>query len=201
MLRVIRAVLPASEEEQAAAAGGGGGAQAALGPAGGLEPWRQHAEHEGGVRVLTWAGLGRTSLAWCHRHGILYQVRRSGTAAQRSDGVPVTTQPCCQQPCRWPSQAPKQRSFLSHASSTLPALEGPPPRTRLHHHHRHPPPHAPTHAQGKLYLYEGPQQGARQLAAEAVWPDRRVVRVPPDKIGGSEHVVALCPGLGHAGRA
>lgn len=51
--------------------------------------------------------------------------------------------------------------------------------------------------QGKLYLYEGPQPGARQLAVEAVWPDRRVVRVSPDKIGGAEHVVALCPGQRH----
>ncbi|KAL4443584.1 hypothetical protein ABPG75_011321 [Micractinium tetrahymenae] len=126
MLRVIRAALPASEEEQAAAAAGtaaggapGGTGRAAGGPGADQELWRQHAEYEGGVRVLTWAGLGRTSVAWCPRHGIIYQ--------------------------------------------------------------------------GKLYLYEGPQPGAKQLAAEAVWPDRRVVRVPPDKIGGAEHVVALCP--------
>ncbi|KAL4447306.1 hypothetical protein ABPG77_007339, partial [Micractinium sp. CCAP 211/92] len=122
MLRVIRAALPASEEEQAAAAGtaGSGGVPQAAGSLGAdKELWRQHAEYEGSVRVLTWAGLGRTSVAWCPRHGIIYQ--------------------------------------------------------------------------GKLYLYEGPQPGARQLAAEAVWPDRRIVRVPPDKIGGAEHVVAVCP--------
>jgi len=50
------------------------------------------------------------------------------------------------------------------------------------------------HLQGKLYLYEGPQAGARLAGSESVWNDRRVIRVPPDKIGGVEHVVALCPG-------
>ena len=49
--------------------------------------------------------------------------------------------------------------------------------------------------QGKLYLYEGRQPGAMLAATESVWTDRRVIRVPPDKIGGAEHVVALCPGV------
>jgi hypothetical protein len=49
--------------------------------------------------------------------------------------------------------------------------------------------------QGKLYLYEAPQPGAKLAATESVWADRRVIRVPPDKIGGAEHVIALCPGV------
>lgn len=50
-------------------------------------------------------------------------------------------------------------------------------------------------AQGKLYLYESSAPGAKLAATEAVWAaDRRVVRVPPENIGGAEHVVALCPG-------
>ena len=49
--------------------------------------------------------------------------------------------------------------------------------------------------QGKLYLYEGRQPGAKLAASESVWTDRRVIRVPPDKIGSAEHVVALCPGV------
>lgn len=80
MLRVIRAALPTSEEQQAAggASGPGGTAQAAGGPGTDKELWRQHAEYEGRVRVLAWAGLGRTSVAWCPRHGIIYQVRAGG---------------------------------------------------------------------------------------------------------------------------
>lgn len=50
-------------------------------------------------------------------------------------------------------------------------------------------------AQGKLYLYESSTPGAKLVANEAVWAaERRVVRVPPENVGGAEHVVALCPG-------
>ena len=66
-LRVIRAALPASEEQE-----GGGGAQAAA-AAGAQELWRQHAEYEGEVRVLTWTGIGRSSATWCPRYGVVYQ--------------------------------------------------------------------------------------------------------------------------------
>ena len=55
LLRVIRAAVPAGGEQ---------------------ELWRQHAEYEGDVRVLTWAGIGRTSVAWCPRYGIIYQASR-----------------------------------------------------------------------------------------------------------------------------
>lgn len=70
LLRVVRAALPASEP-----AGGGGPAaqQQAAFAAAEQELWRQHAEYEGGMRVLTWGGLGRTSVVWCPRHGIIYQ--------------------------------------------------------------------------------------------------------------------------------
>ncbi|KAL4858517.1 Vacuolar protein sorting-associated protein 13C [Chlorella vulgaris] len=53
--------------------------------------------------------------------------------------------------------------------------------------------HADHQGDGKLYLYEGSKAGAKLAAAESVWTDRRVMRVPPDSIGGVEHVVALCP--------
>lgn len=57
------------------------------------------------------------------------------------------------------------------------------------------PPALPSSAQGKLYLYESAAPGAKLAATEAVWAaERRVVRVPPEQIGGADHVVALCPG-------
>lgn len=56
-------------------------------------------------------------------------------------------------------------------------------------------PALPPSAQGKLYLYESATPGAKLAATEAVWAaERRVVRVPPEQIGGADHVVALCPG-------
>ena len=57
-----------------------------------------------------------------------------------------------------------------------------------------------TYQQGKLYLYESAQPGARLADTQSVWADRRVVRVPPGQAGGAEHVVALCPGKAAAGR-
>ena len=110
--------MPASEAPEGAAAAGH---QAAAGQ----ELWRQHAELEGGVRVLTWTGIGHSNATWCPRHGVLYQ--------------------------------------------------------------------------GKLYLYESAAPGAKLAATEGVWGDgRRVIRLPPDKIGGVPHVVALCPGEAEA---
>lgn len=82
LLRVVRAALPAGEDEA-----GGGGAVSGDGPAagvGGLEPWRQHAEYEGGLRVLTWSGLGYTTAAWCPRYGVLYQVGGSARSARQA---------------------------------------------------------------------------------------------------------------------
>lgn len=73
LLRVIRAALPASEE-QAGGGGPGGAAVAGAGGAPGQEPWRQHAEQEGELRVLTWSGIGYSNAVWCARYGILYQV-------------------------------------------------------------------------------------------------------------------------------
>ena len=60
--------MPASEEGDGAAA-----LQQAAFASAEQELWRQHAEYEGGVRVLTWGGLGRTSVVWCPRHGVIYQ--------------------------------------------------------------------------------------------------------------------------------
>ncbi|KAI7845241.1 hypothetical protein COHA_001284 [Chlorella ohadii] len=124
LLRVVRAALPPSEEQQAGGTGGGTPTSAALqttAGAAGQELWRQHAEYEGAVKVLTWGGIGYASASWCPRYGVLYQ--------------------------------------------------------------------------GKLYLYESSAPGAKLAASEAVWAaERRVVRVPPEQIGGAEHVVALCPG-------
>lgn len=79
MLRVIRAALPASEEQGASA-----GAEAAAG-AGVQELWRQHAEYEGDVRVLTWTGIGRSSATWCPRYGVVYQ------ASEHAAMLPVFT--------------------------------------------------------------------------------------------------------------
>lgn len=202
MLRVIRAALPASEEEQAAAAGtaGSGGVPQAAGSLGAdKELWRQHAEYEGSVRVLTWAGLGRTSVAWCPRHGIIYQVGVGGA-------LHTPRRAAAQQlPASWPlpGLAPLEQCLhVKQARMCLAGLYA--ARTASSQgcgsFPRSAGPQTPAanacflSLQGKLYLYEGPQPGARQLAAEAVWPDRRIVRVPPDKIGGAEHVVAVCPG-------
>lgn len=79
LLRVVRAALPASEEQP------GGPSGAALGTtagAAGQELWRQHAEYEGAVRVLTWGGIGYSSASWCPRYGVLYQVGREGGRKQ-----------------------------------------------------------------------------------------------------------------------
>ena len=38
------------------------------------EPWREHAEQEGQLRVLTWTGIGKSTLVWCPRFGVVYQV-------------------------------------------------------------------------------------------------------------------------------
>lgn len=38
------------------------------------EPWRQHAEYEGSVRVMAWSGIGKASVVWCPRYGVIYQV-------------------------------------------------------------------------------------------------------------------------------
>ncbi len=90
MLRVIRAALPAGEEQPAgqvaAAAGGSGSTPGAASVAGAaaVESWRQHAEYEGYVRVLTWTGLGRTNVSWCPRYGVLYQVGGVRQAVQCS---------------------------------------------------------------------------------------------------------------------
>ena len=74
LLHVVKAALPSSE-----GAGGGGGAGGGTGgqPAplalAEVELWRQYAEQEGAVRVLTWTGLGRTSVAWLPRYALLYK--------------------------------------------------------------------------------------------------------------------------------
>lgn len=59
---------PPAEAEDGGDGAGGAGAGA------GQEPWRQHAEHEGLVRVMAWAGIGKSSLVWCPRYGVVYQV-------------------------------------------------------------------------------------------------------------------------------
>lgn len=77
LLRVVRAALPPSEEQQAGGTGGGAPTSAALqttAGAAGQELWRQHAEYEGAVKVLTWGGIGYASASWCPRYGVLYQV-------------------------------------------------------------------------------------------------------------------------------
>jgi hypothetical protein len=73
LLRVVRAALPQGDSAQ-----DGGGVGGAAGGGAVQEAWRQHAEHEGEVRVLTWGGIGRTSVVWCPRHAIVYQVGRGG---------------------------------------------------------------------------------------------------------------------------
>lgn len=75
LLRVVRAALPASEEQPG---GPSGAALATTAGAAGQELWRQHAEYEGAVRVLTWGGIGYSSASWCPRYGVLYQVGREG---------------------------------------------------------------------------------------------------------------------------
>lgn len=83
LLRVVRAALPASEEQQAGGTAGAptSAALPATAGAAGQELWRQHAEYEGAVKVLTWGGIGYASASWCPRYGVLYQVIR-GSAVQ-----------------------------------------------------------------------------------------------------------------------
>ena len=88
LLRVLRAALPAGEQAPGGGAGGGGAAAAG---ATALEPWRQQAEQEGGVRVLTWSGLGYSSATWCPRHAVLYQVG----VPQRAQQPLAAATPCC----------------------------------------------------------------------------------------------------------
>jgi hypothetical protein len=64
LLRVVRAAFPSAEDP----AGG-----VPVTAAGAQELWREHADHQGDVRVLTWGGIGRTALSWCPRFGIIYQ--------------------------------------------------------------------------------------------------------------------------------
>lgn len=123
LLRVLQSALPSSEREEGGAGAGGatsvaaGATDAAL-AAGAAGDWRDRSDYQGPLRVLVWGGLGRATISWCPRYGVLYQ--------------------------------------------------------------------------GTLYLLENSDPGAKVVISESVWPHRRVVRVPPDKIGGAEHVVALC---------
>jgi vacuolar protein sorting-associated protein 13A/C len=68
LLRVIHGALPPPAAPPGGGEDGGGGGGAPQG-----EAWRQHAEREGAVRVLTWTGLGRTTATWAPRHGVVYQ--------------------------------------------------------------------------------------------------------------------------------
>ena len=77
LLRVVKAALPSSEGAGGSSGGGGTGGGSGGQPAplalAEVELWRQYAEQEGAVRVLTWTGLGRTSVAWLPRYALLYK--------------------------------------------------------------------------------------------------------------------------------